>query len=124
MAGMEGMKMETPTKAGPMEKKVGDVTLTLSTQPEKTKAGDNILRLKLIDKSGKPVTDAQVSFQYTMSMPGMVLSKAEGKHSKDGIYETKANLAMAGTWDVTVTVRRPGQKEIQEKFKLTAADGK
>jgi membrane fusion protein, copper/silver efflux system len=120
MAGMEGMKMETPTKAGPMEKKVGDLTLTLSTQPEKTKAGENNLRLKVVDKSGKPVTDAQVSFQYTMAMPGMVLSKAEAKHSKDGIYETKANFAMAGTWDVTVVVRRPGQKEIQEKFTLTA----
>ncbi len=120
MAGMEGMKMDTPTKAGPMEKKVADLTLTLSTQPEKTKAGENTLRLKVTDKSGKPVTDAQVSFQYTMAMPGMVLSKAEGKRSKDGIYETKANLAMAGTWDVTVTVRRPGQKEIQERFKLTA----
>jgi Cu(I)/Ag(I) efflux system membrane fusion protein len=82
------------------------------------------LRLKVTDKSGKPVTDAQVSFQYTMTMPGMALSKAEAKHSNDGIYETKANFAMAGTWDVTVTVRRPGQKEIQEKFKLTAADGK
>jgi len=124
MAGMEGMKMDTPTKAGPTEKKVGDLTLTLSTQPEKTKPGENILRLKVIDKSGKPVTDAQISFQYTMAMPGMVLSKAEGKHSKDGIYETKANLAMAGAWDVTVIVRRPSQKEIQEKFKLTAADGK
>ena len=120
MAGMEGMKMDTPTKAGPMEKKVADLTLTLSTQPEKTKAGENTLRLKVTDKSGKPVTDAQVLFQYTMAMPGMVLSKAEGKRSKDGIYETKANLAMAGTWDVTVTVRRPGQKEIQERFKLTA----
>src|SRR5437773_3644264 len=117
---MEGMKMDTPTKAGPMEKKVADLTLTLSTQPEKTKAGENTLRLKVTDKSGKPVTDAQVLFQYTMAMPGMVLSKAEGKRSKDGIYETKANLAMAGTWDVTVTVRRPGQKEIQERFKLTA----
>jgi len=124
MAGMEGMKMDTPTKVGPMEKKVGDLTLTLSTQPEKTKAGENILRLRITDKSGKPVTDAQVLFQYTMAMPGMVLSKAEAKHSKDGMYETKANLAMAGTWDVTVSVRRPGQKEIQEKFKLTAADGK
>ena len=121
---MEGMKMDTPTKTGPMEKKVADLTLTLSTQPEKTKAGENTLRLKIIDKSGKPVTDAQVSFQYTMTMPGMVLSKAEAKHSKDGFYETKANFAMAGEWDVTVIVRRPGQKEIQEKFKLTAADGK
>jgi membrane fusion protein, copper/silver efflux system len=120
MAGMEGMKMNTPAKSGPMEKKAGDLTLTLSTQPEKTKAGENTLRLKITDKSGKPVTDAQVSFQYTMDMPGMVLSKAEAKHTKDGSYETKANFGMAGQWDVTVIVQRPDQKEIQEKFKLTA----
>ncbi len=121
MAGMEGMKMDQPAKAGPAEKKVGDLTLTLSTQPEKTKPGENTLRLKVADKSGKPVTDAQVSFQYTMAMPGMVLSKAEAKHSKDGFYETKANFAMAGTWDVTVVIRRAGQKEVQEKFKVIAA---
>jgi Cu(I)/Ag(I) efflux system membrane fusion protein len=125
MAGMEGMKMEAPTtKAGPSEKKVGDMTLSLSTQPEKTKAGENTLRLKIIDKSGKPVTDAQVSVQYTMAMPGMVPSKTEAKHSKDGFYESKATFSMSGTWDVTVNVRRPGQKEVQESFKLLAADGK
>jgi membrane fusion protein, copper/silver efflux system len=120
MPGMEGMKMDTPTKAGPMEKKVGDLTLTLSTQPEKTKAGENTLRLRVTDKSGKPVTDAQVLFQYTMNMSGMVLSKAEAKHSKDGIFETKANFGMAGEWEITIIVRRPGQKELQEKFKVTA----
>jgi len=49
-----------------------------------------------------------------------VLSKAEAKHSKGGFYETKANFGMAGVWDLTVAVRRPGQKEIQENFKLTA----
>jgi membrane fusion protein, copper/silver efflux system len=120
MAGMEGMKGGTPAKSGPMEKKVGDLTLTLSTQPEKTKAGENTLRLKITDKSGKPVTDAQVLFQYTMNMPGMVLSKAEAKHSKDGIYESKANFGMAGEWEITIIVRRPGQKELQEKFKVVA----
>jgi Cu(I)/Ag(I) efflux system membrane fusion protein len=120
MPGMEGMKMDTPTKAGPMEKKAGDLTLTLSTQPEKTKAGENTLRLKVADKGGKPVTDAHVSFQYTMTMPGMALSKAEAKHSKDGFYETKANFGMAGEWEVTVVVRRAGQKEVQEKFKVAA----
>ena len=120
MEGMEGMKKDSPTKAGPMEKKAGDLILTLSTRPEKTKAGENTLRLRITDKGGKPVTDAQVSFQYTMNMPGMVLSKAEAKHSKDGWYETKANFAMAGQWDVTVNVRRPGQKDIQDKFQLSA----
>jgi Cu(I)/Ag(I) efflux system membrane fusion protein len=124
MPGMEGMKTDTPAKGGPVEKKAGDLILTLSTQPEKTKAGENTLRLKIVDKSGKPITDAQILLQYTMAMPGMVLSKAEAKHSKDGLYETKANFGMAGQWDVTVIVRRPGQKEIQEKFQVTAADGK
>jgi membrane fusion protein, copper/silver efflux system len=121
MQGMEGTKKDTPMKAGPMEKKVADLILTLSTQPEKTKAGENALRLKILDKSGKPVTDAQVSFQYTMAMPGMVLSQAEAKHSKDGFYQTKVNFGMAGEWDVSVIVRRPGQKNVQEKFKMIAA---
>jgi Cu(I)/Ag(I) efflux system membrane fusion protein len=121
MAGMEGMKMDAPTKGGPQEKKAQDLTLMLSTQPDKPKAGDNILRLKVTDKAGNPVKDAQVSFHYTMNMPGMVLSKTEAKLSKDGFYESKANFGMMGEWDVTVIVRRPSQKEIQEKFKVVAA---
>jgi Cu(I)/Ag(I) efflux system membrane fusion protein len=124
MKGMEGMKMDSPTKGGPQEKKAQDLTLTFSTQPDKPKAGDNTLRLKVTDKAGNQVKDAQVSFQYTMNMPGMVLSKADAKLSKDGFYESKANFGMMGEWDVTVIVRRPGQKEIQEKFKLVAADSK
>ena len=121
MEGMPGMKMDAATKGGPMEKKVQDLTLTLSTQPAKAKAGENIMRLKIADKNNKPVTDAQVSFQYTMAMPGMVLSKAEAKLSKDGFYETKVNFGMLGQWDVTVLIRRPGQKELQERFKVLAA---
>jgi Cu(I)/Ag(I) efflux system membrane fusion protein len=123
MAGMPGMDMKTGTspQSGPVEKKVQDLTLTLSTQPEKAKAGENILRLKIADKDGKPVIDAQVAFQYTMAMPGMVLSKADAKGSKDGFYETKVNFGMSGEWEVTVVARRPGQKEIQERFKIVAA---
>ena len=118
MQGMEGMKMETPAKQGPLEKKVQNLSLTLSTQPVKPKAGENTLRLKITDKYGKAVQDAAVSFNYTMAMPGMAASKTDAKLSKDGFYEAKTNLAMAGSWDVTVIVRRPGQKDIQEKFSV------
>ena len=120
MEGMKDMKMGNPMKAEPTEKKIGDLTLTLSTQPEKAKAGENILRLKITDKAGNPIKDAQVSFNYTMNMAGMVASKAEAKLSKDGFYESKANLGMTGEWEVTVIVGRPGQKDIQEKFKVMA----
>jgi Cu(I)/Ag(I) efflux system membrane fusion protein len=117
---MKGMETQAAAKAGPQEKKVQDLTLTLLTQPEKPKAGENVIRLKIADNAGQAIKDAQVSFVFNMAMPGMVPVKGEGKLSKDGFYETKTMLAMAGQWDVTVTIRRPGQKEIQEKFGLMA----
>jgi Cu(I)/Ag(I) efflux system membrane fusion protein len=122
MAGhdMKGTETKAPPKAGPQEKKVQDLTLTLVTQPEKLKAGENVIRLKIADKSGAVVKDAQVFFVASMTMPGMVPSKGDGKLSKDGFYETKTMLAMAGEWEITVTVRQAGQKDIQEKFRLIA----
>jgi Cu(I)/Ag(I) efflux system membrane fusion protein len=118
--GMKGMKMDAPVKGGPQEKKVQDLTLILSTEAEKPKAGENIVRLKITDNAGKLVKDAQVSFVYQMSMPGMAPSKADGRLSWDGFYEAKANLAMAGEWEVKVIIRSPGRKELQEKFRLLA----
>jgi Cu(I)/Ag(I) efflux system membrane fusion protein len=120
MEGMKGMETKAAARAGPQEKKVQDLTLTLATQPDKPKAGENLIRLKITDKAGLVVKDAQVFFVFNMAMAGMVPSKGEGKLSKDGFYETKANLAMAGQWEVAVTIRRPGQKEVQEKFTLIA----
>jgi membrane fusion protein, copper/silver efflux system len=120
MKGMEGMKKEPPTKSGPQEKKVQDLTLTLSTRPEKAKAGENVLRLKITDKAGNPVKDAQVGFQYTMNMQGMVVSKSDATLAKDGFYEARVNLGMQGEWEVTAIVNRSGQKPIQEKFKVAA----
>ena len=117
---MKGMDTKAAVKAGPQEKKVQELTLTLTTQPEKPRAGENLIRLKIVDKAGQAVKDAEVSFLFNMAMPGMVPTKAEGKLGKDGLYETKTMLAMAGQWDLTVIVRRPGQKEIQEKFSLIA----
>ena len=117
---MKGTEMQAAVKAGPQEKKVQDLTLTLLTQPDKPKAGENVIRVKVTDKAGQVVKDAQVSFVFNMTMPGMIPIKGEGKLSQDGFYETKAMLSMAGQWEVSVNVRRPGGKEIQEKFSLVA----
>ncbi len=55
-----------------------------------------------------------------MTMPGMAVGKATAKHIKDGVYEATVNFAMAGTWEIGVTVQRQGQKPVQEKFTVTA----
>jgi Cu(I)/Ag(I) efflux system membrane fusion protein len=121
--GMEGMKgmpgMGAPSAAGPVNetRQSGDVSLTLTTVPEKPKSGENMLRLKLADKAGKAIANAQVIFLYTMPMPGMTDTKVPAIY-KGGAYEGKAMLGMSGTWDVTVHVTIPGKPPIKEKFSL------
>jgi Cu(I)/Ag(I) efflux system membrane fusion protein len=120
--GMPGMKSE-PGKPVSETRQVSGFSLTLSTVPDKPKAGENVLRLKLADQAGKPVTNAQVVFVYTMPMPGMMESKAKATHTKDGIYEAKALLGMGGTWVVTANVTLPNLPPISEKFQLTVGGG-
>jgi Cu(I)/Ag(I) efflux system membrane fusion protein len=95
----------------------------LTTVPETPKAGETVLRLKLADQAGKPVTNGQVLFMYTMPMPGMSESKSTAAHVKDGIYEGKALLGMAGNWEVTVHVVTPGGTSLHEKFSVAVTGG-
>lgn len=126
--GMEGMKgmpgMGAPSTTGPANetRQSGDVSLTLTTVPEKPNSGENMLRLKLADKAGKAIANAQVFFLYTMPMPGMTDTKVPAIY-KGGAYEGKAMLGMSGTWDVTVHVTIPGKPPIKEKFGLQVGGG-
>ena len=125
MAGMPGMDMGETQKKLPAaetsgEKKLGDLILSLETQPAKPKAGENLIKLRIRDAKGNPVPDASVNITSAMTMPGMAVGKASAKHIKDGVYEATVNFAMAGTWEIAVSVARPGQKPLQEKFTVTA----
>ena len=95
----------------------------MTTVPEHPKAGNVLLKLKLTDQAGKPVTNAQVLFVYTMPMPGMTDSKVTAHHTKDGLYEGTVLFGMGGTWVVTVNATVPGQPPIAEKFQFSVAGG-
>ena len=119
MKGMEGMKGPSV----PETRKVAGFSLALTTVPENPKAGNVLLKLTLTDQAGKPVTNAQVVFVYTMPMPGMTDSKVAARHTKDGLYEGTVLFGMGGTWVVTVNVTVPGQPPIVEKFQFAVAGG-
>ena len=120
MGGARPMEMGAQTaQAKPIEKKSGSLTVTVSTAPESAKLGDNTLRIQVKDSTGQPVTDAAVSLEYSMDMPGMLIDKAETKHAGDGVYEAPVRFAMAGPWGVTVSIRRPGQAEVRERFTIS-----
>jgi Cu(I)/Ag(I) efflux system membrane fusion protein len=108
-------------QAKPMEKKVGSLIVTVSTTPESAKLGDNILRIQVKHLTNKPVTDATVNIEYTMDMPGMMIDKAQAAHTSGGIYEAKVRFTMAGPWGITVSVQRPGQAEVRERFTVNAS---
>ena len=119
MKGMEGMKGPSV----PETRQVAGFSLALTTVPENPKAGNVLLKLTLTDQAGKPVTNAQVVFVYTMPMPGMTDSKVTARHTKDGLYEGKVLFGMGGTWVVTVNVTVPGQPPIAEKFQFSVGGG-
>ncbi len=120
MESAKPMEMGAQTaQAKPTEKKVGSLTVTVSTAAESAKLGDNTLRIQVKDSAGQPVTDATVSLDYTMDMPGMLIDKAEAKHTGEGVYEAPVRFAMAGPWGVTVSIRRPGQAEARERFTVS-----
>ncbi len=128
MKGMQGMKgmenMPGMQKAtGAETRQVAGLSLALTTAPENPKAGEVLLKLKLNDQAGKPVTNAQVVFVYTMPMPGMIDSKAMAPHTKDGLYEGKVMFGMGGTWVVTVNVTIPGRAPVAEQFQFSVGGG-
>ena len=124
MEGMPGMEMGNKNDMPVVQtRQTGGLTLLLTTVPEKPKAGNVLLRLNVTDQAGKPVTNAQVLFVYTMPMPGMADSTATGRHTKDGFYEGMVLFGMGGTWLVTVNLTVPGRPPIAEKFQFSVAGG-
>jgi Cu(I)/Ag(I) efflux system membrane fusion protein len=125
MKGMEGMKgMEAMKGPSVTEtRQVAGLFLALTTAPENPKAGNVLLKLKLNDQAGKPVTNAQVVFVYTMPMPGMTDTKVTARHTKDGLYEGTVLFGMGGTWVVTVNMTVSGRPPIAEKFQFSVAGG-
>ncbi|MCI0427356.1 MAG: efflux RND transporter periplasmic adaptor subunit [Nitrospiraceae bacterium] len=119
-AGDMGSKKETP---GGETRQMNGLTLSLTTAPEKPKAGEVLLKLNLTDQNGKPVNNAQVLFVYTMPMPGMTDSKVAAHQTRDGLYEGKVMFGMGGTWVATVNATVPGRPPIAEKYQFSVAGG-
>ena len=89
--------------------------ITFRSDPDPPASGDNTLEVTVADRSGRPVTDADVSVVFymapmpTMSMPAMQ-TDATLSHQGGGVYRGGGEVMMAGRWDVTVLVSREGQR--------------
>jgi uncharacterized GH25 family protein len=100
----------------------GDLTITLSIERYPLVKGDNMLSVKAVDASGKPVTDATVSVHYFMpAMPGMAPMDFNTQAVLKGDqYVFSANVPMEGGWKTEVSVARPGKPAATATFNIDA----
>lgn len=113
---MAGTRIETMRS----EKRVGELIVAFSTIPAKPTVGENVLRVKLTDASGGPIRDAVVTFDVTMTMPGMTVMEETAAVTKD-VYQANTNFGMAGEWQITVKIQRAGAAELDERFTVTVS---
>lgn len=102
-----------------------DLNITFTSNPAPPKTGENRFEVMVMDQSGQPVTDANVSAEFYMAaMPAMNMPEMRNRvdltHEGSGRYAGMGMVMMAGGWDVTVTVSRGGQTLDSEKLSVTA----
>jgi membrane fusion protein, copper/silver efflux system len=87
----------------------GGLRVEVSTASGALREGSNELRVRVQDAKGAPVDDAEVSLRYSMSMAGSspMEGRAAVEPTGDGEYEARAELPMAGTWQLEIGVERP-----------------
>ncbi|OLR92643.1 FixH family protein [Actinokineospora bangkokensis] len=74
--------------------------------------GDNALLVEVTDHAGAPVTADEVTVEPVMPGMGHAEPPATATAEAPGRYRVPAaHLSMAGTWEITVTVRRAGAAE-------------
>ncbi len=98
---------------------IDPVKITLKTNPTVPIPGKLELLLDLRDQKDQPLTGAKVDVNADhtdmmgMSMGGPATEQGNGK------YAISANFSMAGTWKITVYVRKEGldfQKDLELKI--------
>jgi RND family efflux transporter MFP subunit len=114
--------------SGGMNPSMAETNLDFATEPSPPRKGDNVVRIKLTDKSGTPVTGAQVSVTFFMSaMPAMgmaamrMVSNLSDKGG--GQYEGTSNLGSGGTWQVSIVAQKGGQTLASKQLTVSATEG-
>jgi len=98
------------------------------TAPSPPQKGNNTVRVKLMDPSGKPLPGAQVTVTFFMAaMPAMGMAAlktvVQTSDKGGGMYEGSGSLSSGGTWQVTITAVQNGQTIANKQLTINATGG-
>jgi Cu(I)/Ag(I) efflux system membrane fusion protein/cobalt-zinc-cadmium efflux system membrane fusion protein len=112
--------------AGAMNAPPASVELT--TEPSPPRKSGNVIRVKLSEASGAPISGAEVSVTFFMpAMPAMGMAAMRTpvtlSDKGNGLYEASAQLDSGGTWQVTVIAKKNGQTVASKQLSVNATGG-
>ena len=92
-------------------------------QPKEVKAGANDFEVMVKGADDKPLSGADVSVLFVMPKTATMAemrNEVKLKPSGAGMYIGSGNVMMAGTWNVTVSVKQSGKEVGRKTLALTA----
>jgi len=94
-----------------VKRKAGDYDVEVKIDKNPPVVGDNNITVEIKDASGKYVTDAKVTVDYSMpAMPGMpAMNEKADTALKGNEYRAKMVLSMAGSWNISIRITRAGK---------------
>jgi RND family efflux transporter MFP subunit len=115
-------------EAASMNMSTEEVMVDFSTEPSPPHKGNNSVRVKLTGAGGKPVAAAQVNVTFYMpAMPAMGMAAirkvATLTAQSDGTYEGSLDLPSGGSYQVTITAQRDGQRIASKQLTVNATGG-
>ncbi len=91
--------------------------VTLQTNPPQAKPGQVELIVDVKDADGRAVDGATVTLKADMIGHSMGNLSGQATRQANGRYATRANLSMAGEWQIDVQVKT-ADKDVSRRFKI------
>ncbi len=100
----------------------------LTTDPSPPRKGSNVVRVKLTNQDGTPVTGASVTVTFYMAaMPAMGMAAMKtvinATDKGGGMYEGSGDLGSGGTWQVAIRATQHGQTVANTQLTVNATGG-
>ena len=93
-----------------------DLVVVLTGNPALPIRGRNVLDALVTDAAGRPVTDAQVSFDLDMTTMSHGLNIVPAQPTGNGHYAGQVFFMMPGPWRVVTVIERPGKPAERIRF--------
>lgn len=102
--------------------------IELTTEPTPPRKGSNLIRVKVTDEHGAPVSGAQVTVTFNMAaMPAMGMAAMRVPvtlaHTGNGLFEGSVELQSGGTWQVTILAKKNDQVLASRQLSVNATGG-